>query len=169
MAKAKQENKVREVPVKMSVCRRLLADPCQMEESQGVAVAELRALRGMSARELAVPTALEKAHLKADGMGSPQIKSFSAFHVASPSKSSSPRQPAYQRHQSLVVGEVHELPLPQTYLLLAEKFRCVDMIANMLQKRGETCTLRKLKEAVEQMLKRLGILSVTIVWWCVYM
>ena len=91
---------------------------------------------------------------EAAGGTSPQIKSFSAFHVESPSKPSSPRQPAYRRHQSLVAGEVLELPLPQKYLLLAEKFRCVDMVTNMLQKRGEVCTLRKLKEAVEEMLKR---------------
>ena len=162
MAKDKQENRAREA--KMSVRRRLLADPCPVEgRSQGVPVAELRALRGMSARELAMPTAVEKAKVGGAGSASPQIKSFSAFHVASPSKSSSPSQPAYQRHQSLAVGEVCELPLPQKYLLLAEKFRCVDMIANMLQKRGETCTLRKLKEAVEEMLKRSEAISVAVV------
>lgn len=167
MAKDKQ-SRAREVPVKMSVCRRLLADPCQ-ERSQGVPVTEVRALRGLSARELAMPTAVEKAQSKEKRMGSPQIKSFSAFHVASPSKSSSPRRPAYQRHQSLAVGEMRELPLPQKYLLLAEKFRCVDMIANMLQKRGETCTLRKLKEAVEEMLKRSECTVCDNVCWCVYM
>lgn len=159
MAKEKQENRARQAALKMGVCRRLLADPGQGEEKpRAVPMAELRALRGMSARELAEPTVVEKAHLKVEGRGraSPQIKSFSAFHVASPSKASSPRQPAYQRHQSLAVGEVCELPLPQKYLLLAERFRCVDMVANMLQKRGETCTLHKLKEAVQQMMKRSG-------------
>ena len=155
MAKEKQESRARQAALKMGVRRKLLADPGQGEEKPRIVpVAELRTLKNMSACELAQPSALEKAHLKVeeDGDGTPQMKSFSAFHVASPSKPSSPRQPAYQRHQSLVAGEV--LPLPQKYLLLAEKFRCVDMVANMLQKRGETCTLRKLKEAVEEMLKR---------------
>ena len=157
MAKERQASKDRQAVMKMGVCRRLLTEPGQGAESpRTVTAADLRQLRSMSVRELAQPTLVEKSRLKPEDAGgtSPQIKSFSAFHVESPSKPSSPRQPAYRRHQSLVVGEVLELPLPQKYLLLAEKFRCVDMVANMLQKRGEVCTLRKLTEAVEEMLKR---------------
>lgn len=157
IAKERQASKDRQAAMRKGVCRRLLAEPGQgAEVPHTVTSADLRELRGMSVRELAQPTLVEKSRLRSEEVGgtSPQIKSFSAFHVESPSKPSSPRQPAYRRHQSLAVGEVFELPLPQKYLLLAEKFRCVDMVTNMLQKRGEVCTLRKLKEAVEEMLKR---------------
>jgi len=41
-----------------------------------------------------------------------------------------------------------------SYGLLAEKFHCADTVVNMLQKRGETCTYLKLKEAVQQMNRR---------------
>ena len=104
----------------------------------------------MSARELAQPTSFEKNSPK------PKLSGLKGFHVASPVKAS-PRKPAHQRFQSLAEpapDEVWDLPLSQKYLLLAEKFKCMDLIVNMLQQRGETCTFQKLKLAVEEMLRR---------------
>ena len=47
-----------------------------------------------------------------------------------------------------------DLPLPRTYQLLAEKFHCTDTVVNMLQKRQETCTFDKVKQAVQEMTRR---------------
>ena len=47
-----------------------------------------------------------------------------------------------------------ELPLPYSYQLLEEKFRCTDTVVSMLQKRKEICTFEKLKTAVQEMSRR---------------
>ena len=73
-------------------------------------------------------------------------------------KSPSCRQlPAYQRYASLVA--TGNLPIPIQYKVLGEKFRCSDTVVNMLQKRDEVCTLSKLKKAVQDMMRRCGLLS----------
>lgn len=46
------------------------------------------------------------------------------------------------------------LTLPYKYRYLAEIFRCIDTVAQILFNRKETITFRKLKPAVEEMLKR---------------
>ncbi len=45
----------------------------------------------------------------------------------------------------------NDLPLPKSYQVLAEQFRCTDVIVDMLRRRKETCTFSKLKKAVEDM------------------
>ena len=73
------------------------------------------------------------------------------------------RVPAHERFRSLAEPSVSEkpaassaveLPLPPSYQLLAEKFRCTDTVVNMLQKRKETCTFDKLKQAVQDMTRK---------------
>lgn len=124
---------------KDNVRRKLLAEPTKQPTMK-----DIKRLSSMSARELAQPTPLE-----------PKLTGLKGFTVSSPVKS--PRKPAHQRYQSLAKdthAEVWDLPLSQKYLLIAEKFRCMDVIVNMLQQRGETCTFLKLKLAVEEMLRR---------------
>ncbi len=64
--------------------------------------------------------------------------------------------PAYKRFQSLAdpVALTSDLPLPPSYALLAERFRCTDTVVNMLQKRHEMPTFNKLKKAVQKMSRR---------------
>ena len=53
-----------------------------------------------------------------------------------------------------------ELPLPYSYQLLEEKFRCTDTVVSMLQKRKEICTFEKLKAAVQEMSRRWALFRV---------
>lgn len=53
-----------------------------------------------------------------------------------------------------------ELPLPYSYQLLEEKFRCTDTVVSMLQKRKEICTFEKLKTAVQEMSRRWALFRV---------
>ncbi|XP_046746600.1 DNA replication factor Cdt1 [Diprion similis] len=72
----------------------------------------------------------------------------------SPSKSSPTKQAAYQKYQSLVESGTPALVLPYNYRLLAEAFRCVDTVASLLFNRKEIITFKKLKPAVQELLRR---------------
>lgn len=62
--------------------------------------------------------------------------------------------PAYQKYQSLVETGTPTLQLPYKYRSLSEIFRCVDSICSMFFNRKETITFKKLKPAVQRMLRR---------------
>ena len=89
--------------------------------------------------------------------------SDSSFTATSSNKSKSLSAPAHQQFGSLtkpspslrLLDSKPNLPLPFNYKLLVEKFRCVDTIVSMKQKRKEKCTFDKLKEAVQGMTRRL--------------
>ncbi|XP_034944102.1 DNA replication factor Cdt1 [Chelonus insularis] len=72
----------------------------------------------------------------------------------SPVKCSPTKVPAYQRYQSLIESGAPALPLPYSYRFLAEIFRCVDTVSAMLFNRKETITFKKLKPAVQELLRR---------------
>lgn len=72
----------------------------------------------------------------------------------SPVKSSPTKVPAYQRYQSIVDTAAPALCLPFNYRFLAEVFRCVDTVSAMLFNRKERITFRKLKPAVQELLRR---------------
>ncbi|XP_015127804.1 DNA replication factor Cdt1 [Diachasma alloeum] len=72
----------------------------------------------------------------------------------SPVKSSPTKAPAYQRYQSIVDTATPALTLPFGYRFLGEVFRCIDTVAAMLFNRKETITFRKLKPAVQELLRR---------------
>ena len=102
------------------------------------------------------------------------------------------RLPAYQRYHALAQPAVPppttptqdapppppstaavELPLPYTYQLLEEKFRCADTVVSMLQKRKEICTFEKMKTAVQEMSRRyVGVvvtsISIDISWYLLH-
>ena len=85
----------------------------------------------------------------------PAYQRFSALAKpqSSLSDSSKPKtQPEF--HSEAKPHPQPTLPLPYNYRVLAEKFRSVDTVVSMLQKRKETCTFDKLKQAVQEMTRR---------------
>lgn len=68
----------------------------------------------------------------------------------SPSKS----LPAYQRFQSLVESGRPTLQLPYKYRCLAETFKCLDTVCSMFFNRRETITMKKMKPAVQRMMRK---------------
>ncbi|XP_069701256.1 DNA replication factor Cdt1 [Periplaneta americana] len=101
----------------------------------------------------------------------PQLQKFQTIEVevpASPQKNiftspqkgySSPqttptKSPAFKSYASLALPGTPTLTLPFNYRHLAEIFRCVDAVVSMLYKRKEVITFRKLKPAVQEMLRR---------------
>lgn len=85
--------------------------------------------------------------------------------LMSPKRATVPRQlfspvkanliPAYQRYQTLAESVPSTtLQLPYKYRCLLEVFRCVDSICSMFFNRKETITFKKLKPAVQRMLRK---------------
>ncbi|KZC04828.1 PREDICTED: DNA replication factor Cdt1 [Dufourea novaeangliae] len=72
----------------------------------------------------------------------------------SPVKSSPTKAPAYQQYLSLAESGTPALPLPYNYRFLAEAFRCVDTVSAMLFNRKEIITFKKLKPAVQELLRK---------------
>ncbi|KAG7211391.1 hypothetical protein KM043_010679 [Ampulex compressa] len=72
----------------------------------------------------------------------------------SPVKGSPTKTPAYQRYLSLAESGTPGLPLPYSYRFLAEAFRCVDTVSAMLYNRKEIITFKKLKPAVQELLRK---------------
>ncbi|NWI46350.1 CDT1 factor, partial [Picathartes gymnocephalus] len=66
----------------------------------------------------------------------------------------SEKPPAYQRFHSLAQELPPGLTLPYKFRLLAEMFRSVDTIAGMLFNRAETVTFAKVKQGVQDMMRR---------------
>lgn len=79
-------------------------------------------------------------------------KEMTPKRLFSPSKS--PSVPAYQRFQSLADAVQTTLPLPYKYRCLVDVFRCVESICSMFYNRKETITFKKLKPAVQRMLRK---------------
>ncbi|XP_043474201.1 DNA replication factor Cdt1 [Leptopilina heterotoma] len=74
--------------------------------------------------------------------------------TSSPVKGSPTKGPAYQRYQSLAESATPALALPYNYRFLAEVFRCIDTVTAMLFNRNEKITFKKLKPAVQELLRR---------------
>uniref|UniRef100_A0A8B9ZME3 Chromatin licensing and DNA replication factor 1 n=1 Tax=Anas zonorhyncha TaxID=75864 RepID=A0A8B9ZME3_9AVES len=62
--------------------------------------------------------------------------------------------PAYQRFHALAQDQPPGLMLPYKYKVLAEMFRSVDTIAGMLFNRAETITFAKVKQGVQDMMRK---------------
>ncbi|KAM9182720.1 DNA replication factor Cdt1 [Mergus octosetaceus] len=62
--------------------------------------------------------------------------------------------PAYQRFHTLAQDQPPGLTLPYKYKVLAEMFRSVDTIAGMLFNRAETITFAKVKQGVQDMMRK---------------
>ncbi|KAF4098115.1 hypothetical protein G5714_022123 [Onychostoma macrolepis] len=62
--------------------------------------------------------------------------------------------PAYQRYHTLAQDVQPGLTLPYQYKVLAEMFRSTDTIVGMLFNRSETVTFAKIKQGVQDMMRK---------------
>lgn len=62
--------------------------------------------------------------------------------------------PAYQRFHALAQPGPPGLVLPYKYQVLAEMFRSMDTIVGMLHNRSETVTFAKVKQGVQDMMRK---------------
>ncbi|NXA07500.1 CDT1 factor, partial [Sapayoa aenigma] len=74
--------------------------------------------------------------------------------AAAPAAETSEKPPAYQRFHTLAQDLPPGLTLPYKFKVLAEMFRSVDTIAGMLFNRAETITFAKVKQGVQDMMRR---------------
>lgn len=81
---------------------------------------------------------------------SPKKDTLTPRRLFSPTKAT----PAYQRFQTLTELGVPALQLPYKYRSLLEVFRGIDSICSMFFNRKETITFKKLKPAVQRMLRK---------------
>ncbi|XP_013858463.1 DNA replication factor Cdt1 isoform X2 [Austrofundulus limnaeus] len=63
-------------------------------------------------------------------------------------------QPAYQRYHNLAQAGPPGLSLPYQYKVLAEMFRSMETVIAMLYNRSETATFSKIKQAVQDMMRK---------------
>lgn len=66
----------------------------------------------------------------------------------------SEKVPAYQRFHALAQPGPPGLVLPYKYQVLAEMFRSMDTIVGMLYNRSETVTFAKVKQGVQDMMRK---------------
>lgn len=98
------------------------------------------------------PGSAEKHPTAHDDLMSPK-KAATPRRLFSPTKSIA--VPAYQRFANLASDAVTtSLQLPYKYRSLLETFRCVDSICAMFYNRKETITFKKLKPAVQRMMRK---------------
>lgn len=64
------------------------------------------------------------------------------------------KAPAYQRYHTLAQDVPPGLSLPYKYKVLAEMFRSMDTIVSMLFNRLETVTFSKVKQGVQEMMRK---------------
>ncbi|XP_064884870.1 DNA replication factor Cdt1 isoform X1 [Columba livia] len=74
--------------------------------------------------------------------------------TAAPAAEASEKPPAYQRFHTLAQELTPGLTLPYKFKVLAEMFRSVDTIAGMLFNRAETITFAKVKQGVQDMMRK---------------
>ncbi|XP_033212885.1 DNA replication factor Cdt1 isoform X2 [Belonocnema kinseyi] len=125
-------------------------------------------IRKFETIELEIPISPSKAARSPSKIFMSPVKSAEILKTASPQrrllfepKESTPspvksptKAPAYQRYQSLAESKSPALPLPYKYRFLAEVFRCIDTVVAMLFNRKEIITFKKLKPAVQELLRR---------------
>ncbi|NXY04362.1 CDT1 factor, partial [Pteruthius melanotis] len=74
--------------------------------------------------------------------------------VVAPAGEAGEKPPAYQRFHTLAQDLPPGLTLPYKFRVLAEMFRSVDTITGMLFNRAETVTFAKVKQGVQDMMRR---------------
>ncbi|NXB37814.1 CDT1 factor, partial [Eulacestoma nigropectus] len=74
--------------------------------------------------------------------------------MAAPAGEAGAKPPAYQRFHTLAQDLPPGLTLPYKFRVLAEMFRSVDTITGMLFNRAETVTFAKVKQGVQDMMRR---------------
>lgn len=107
---------------------------------------------------LKTPTKIPPPAPDKHGLMSPKNSTTPKKLLFSPTKDGSPAKlvtpPAYQRFLNLVEAGKPSLQLPYKYRCLVEMFKAVDSVCAMLFNRKEIITFKKLKPAVQRMLRR---------------
>ncbi|XP_074057283.1 DNA replication factor Cdt1 isoform X2 [Macrotis lagotis] len=103
------------------------------------------------ARELAaqIQDGTSASQKKTEELGLPEVGEA----AAEPCTSKTP-MPAYERFHTLAQAGPPGLTLPYKYKVLAEMFRSMDTIVGMLFNRSETVTFAKVKQGVQDMMRK---------------
>ncbi|NXF83724.1 CDT1 factor, partial [Sclerurus mexicanus] len=91
---------------------------------------------------------------KAGSEATPGARPRGDTGAAAPAAEAGEKLPAYERFHSLAQDLPPGLTLPYKFRVLAEMFRSVDTIAGMLFNRAETITFAKVKQGVQDMMRR---------------
>ncbi|XP_036296777.2 DNA replication factor Cdt1 isoform X1 [Pipistrellus kuhlii] len=102
------------------------------------------------ARELGARAQERRASAQGNDAGQPSALEAKE-HPAGPTEE---KAPAYQRFHALAQPGPPGLVLPYKYQVLAEMFRSMDTIVSMLYNRSETVTFAKVKQGVQDMMRK---------------
>ncbi|KAJ7398926.1 DNA replication factor Cdt1 [Pitangus sulphuratus] len=91
---------------------------------------------------------------KAGSEATPGARPSRDTGAAAPAAEAGEKPPAYQRFHTLAQDLPPGLTLPYKFKVLAEMFRSLDTIAGMLFNRAETITFAKVKQGVQDMMRR---------------
>ncbi|XP_027541026.1 DNA replication factor Cdt1 [Neopelma chrysocephalum] len=91
---------------------------------------------------------------KAKSEATPGARPSRDTGAAAPAAEAGGKPPAYQRFHTLAQDLPPGLTLPYKFKVLAEMFRSLDTIAGMLFNRAETITFAKVKQGVQDMMRR---------------
>ncbi|NXG91291.1 CDT1 factor, partial [Stercorarius parasiticus] len=91
---------------------------------------------------------------KAGGRATPGAQPSGDTESTAPAAEAGEKPPAYQRFHTLAQDLPPGLTLPYKFKVLAEMFRSVDTIAGMLFNRAETITFAKVKQGVQDMMRK---------------
>ncbi|KAM4833462.1 DNA replication factor Cdt1 [Thomomys bottae] len=120
---------------------------CQAEVSSEESISELRSClqraRAVGARAQALRVRAQKNAEEALGS-----------EVEQPAEPCGEKVPAYQRFHALAEPGPPGLVLPYKYQVLAQMFHSMDTIVGMLYNRAETVTFAKVKQGVQDMMRR---------------
>ncbi|XP_074957268.1 DNA replication factor Cdt1 [Phalacrocorax aristotelis] len=91
---------------------------------------------------------------KAGSGATPAARPSGDTGAAAPAAEAGKKAPAYQRFHTLAQDLPPGLTLPYKFKVLAEMFRSMDTIAGMLFNRAETITFAKVKQGVQDMMRK---------------
>ncbi|KFQ93350.1 DNA replication factor Cdt1, partial [Nipponia nippon] len=91
---------------------------------------------------------------KAGSGAAPATQPSGDAGAAAPAAEAGEKPPAYQRFHALAQDLPPGLTLPYKFKVLAEMFRSMDTIAGMLFNRAETITFAKVKQGVQDMMRK---------------
>ncbi|XP_063188777.1 DNA replication factor Cdt1 [Chroicocephalus ridibundus] len=126
-----------------------LAQLAQLPPVPVAATADLRS-RLEQARQLELRIREKKAGSRA----TPGAQPSGDTESTAPAAEAGEKPPAYQRFHTLAQDLPPGLTLPYKFKVLAEMFRSVDTIAGMLFNRAETITFAKVKQGVQDMMRK---------------
>ncbi|XP_070254169.1 DNA replication factor Cdt1 [Myotis yumanensis] len=123
--------------------------PQKDKVSSKVTLSELKSCL-QRARELGARAQELRASAPGNDAGEPSVLEAEG-HPAEPCEE---KAPAYQRFHALAQPGLPGLVLPYKYQVLAEMFRSMDTIVGMLYNRSETVTFAKVKQGVQDMMRK---------------